>query len=273
MSEGGQGIQVVSLANVDSGSVSLVNTVTTGGTTASHNVAIDEDSGFLYRCGGNNGLRIYNLSNPAAPAFVGQWDTRYVHDAQIVTYDSGPWAGRQIAFCCSGFNGGSVDTGLDILDVTNKSNIQVLSNLVYPSGRYSHQCWIDEERKYVYLNDELDEGNNAPFTKTFVFNVEDLQNPFLASTFDNGNTAIGHNLYIKGNLLYEANYTSGMRVFDLGQNPLDPPKSPTTTPFRPPMPRRSMVFGAFSRTSPAERSSGLTSTRASLSGPWRSPSG
>ena len=225
VSEGGQGIQVVSLANVDSGSVSLVNTVTTGGTTASHNVAIDEDSGFLYRCGGgNNGLRIYNLSNPAAPAFVAQWDTRYVHDAQIVTYDSGPWAGRQIAFCCSGFNGGSVDTGLDILDVTNKSNIQVLSNLVYPSGRYSHQCWIDEERKYVYLNDELDEGNNAPFTKTFVFNVEDLQNPFLASTFDNGNTAIGHNLYIKGNLLYEANYTSGMRVFDLGQNPLDPPE-------------------------------------------------
>ena len=225
VSEGGQGIQVVSLANVDSGSVSLVNTVTTGGTTASHNVAIDEASGFLYRCGGgNNGLRIYDLSNPSSPNFVAQWDTRYVHDAQIVTYDSGPWAGRQIAFCCSGFNGGSVDTGLDILDVTNKSNIQVLANLVYPSGRYSHQCWIDEDRKYVYLNDELDEGNNAPFTKTFVFDVEDLQNPFLASTFDNGNTSIGHNLYIQGNLLYEANYTSGMRVFDLGQNPLDPPE-------------------------------------------------
>ena len=268
VSEGGQGIQVVSLANVDSGSVSLVNTVTTGGTTATHNVAIDEDSGFLYRCGGgNNGLRIYDLSNPASPAYVGQWDTRYVHDAQIVTYDSGPWAGRQIAFCCSGFNGGNVDTGLDILDVTNKSNIQVLSNLVYPSGRYSHQCWIDEERKYVYLNDELDEGNNAPFTKTFVFNVEDLQNPFLASTFENGNTAIGHNLYIKGNLLYEANYTSGMRVFDLGQNPLDPPEIAYYDTI--PSTDAASFNGLWSifRTSPAERSSGLTSTRASLSGP------
>ena len=58
VSEGGQGIQVVSLENVDNGSVSLVNTVTTGGGTDTHNVAIDEDSGFLYRCGGgNNGLR------------------------------------------------------------------------------------------------------------------------------------------------------------------------------------------------------------------------
>ena len=36
-----------------------------------------------------------------------------------------------------------------------------------------------------------------------MFNVEDLQNPFLASTFDNGNTAIGHNLYIKA--IYCAN--------------------------------------------------------------------
>ena len=225
VSEGGQGIQVVSLENVDSGSVALVNTVTSGGGTDTHNVAIDEASGFLYRCGGgNNGLRIYSLADPEAPSYVAQWDTRYVHDAQVVTYDTGPWAGRQIAFCCSGFNQGNVNTGLDILDVTNKSNIQVLANLVYPAGRYSHQCWIDEERKYVYLNDELDEGNNAQFTKTFVFDVEDLENPFLASTFDNGNTAVGHNLYVKDNLLYEANYTSGMRVFDLGQNPLNPPE-------------------------------------------------
>ena len=175
-----------------------------------------------------------------------------MHDAQVVTYDTGPWAGRQIAFCCSGFNQGNVNTGLDILDVTNKSNIQVLANLVYPAGRYSHQCWIDDERKYVYLNDELDEGNNAQFTKTFVFDVEDLENPFLASTFDNGNTAIGHNLYIKGNLLYEANYTSGMRVFDLGQNPLNPQKLRFTTPFLRPMWPSRTAFGASSRTFQAE---------------------
>ncbi|HRV82354.1 MAG TPA: choice-of-anchor B family protein, partial [Planctomycetota bacterium] len=73
VSEGGSGIQVVDLANVDSGQVTLVNTITTGGDLASHNVAINTDSGYLYRCGGgSNGLRIYNLNaNPAAPSFVG----------------------------------------------------------------------------------------------------------------------------------------------------------------------------------------------------------
>ena len=53
VSEGGNGIQVFDLSNIDNGNVPLVNTVTTGGTTATHNVAIDETSGYLYRLGGD----------------------------------------------------------------------------------------------------------------------------------------------------------------------------------------------------------------------------
>ena len=44
---------------------------------------------------------------------------------------------------------------------------------------------------------------------------------FFASTFTNGERAIGHNLYTKGNLIYEANYMSGLRVFD-ATDPLNP---------------------------------------------------
>ena len=59
VSEGGDGIQVINLANIDAGVATLENTVTSGGTAASHNVVINEDSGYLYRCGGgSNGLRI-----------------------------------------------------------------------------------------------------------------------------------------------------------------------------------------------------------------------
>jgi len=215
VSEGGAGIQVIDLQAVDSGVVTLANTIVTGGTEASHNVAIDEASGFLYRCGGGtNGLRIYSLANPAAPALVGSWGDRYVHDVQVVTYTSGPYAGKQVAFACSGLNGGYVDTGLDILDVTDKAAIVPFSQTIYPNGEYSHQAWLSPDRHYLYLNDELDEGGlNIP-TKTFVFDVSILAAPALVNEFTNGNDAIGHNLYTLGDRILEANYRSGLRIFD-----------------------------------------------------------
>jgi hypothetical protein len=121
-------------------------------------VVIDEVSGFLYRSGGSgNGLRIYSLANPALPTFVAEWQTRYVHEATVVTYASGPYAGRQIAFCCSGFNNGWANTGIDVLDVTNKANIVSLSQFFWPNAGYSHQCWPTPDMRYLYVDDELDE--------------------------------------------------------------------------------------------------------------------
>ncbi|MEM1452748.1 MAG: choice-of-anchor B family protein [Planctomycetota bacterium] len=225
VSEGGSGIQVIDLTNVDSGSISLENTVTGPGTDATHNIAIDEDSGFLYRTGGGgNGLRIYSLANPSNPQFVGQWQTRYVHDAQIVTYTSGPYAGRQIAYCCSGFNGGGTDTGLSVLDVTNKNSIQVLSQLAYPGRQYSHQGWLSEDRTRFYLGDELDEGNTVARTSTRVFDVSDPANASYIGVFDNAESAIGHNMYERDGFLFQANYTSGLRIFDLNQSLNSPPE-------------------------------------------------
>jgi len=215
VSEGGSGIQVFDLDNIDGGNVDHVNTVTCCGTTATHNVAIDETSGFLYRCGGgNNGLRIYSLANPASPSFVGSWSERYVHDAEVVTYTSGPYAGRQIVFACSGFNGGSVDTGLDILDVTSKSNIFRRSQVLYPNGQFSHQGWLSNDRQVFYLGDELDEQNLGVRSTTIIIDVADLDNAFFAGDFANNSAAVTHNLFSSGDLILAANYRSGLRIFD-----------------------------------------------------------
>ncbi|CAM2007536.1 choice-of-anchor B family protein [Acanthopleuribacter pedis] len=222
VTEGGEGIQVVNLANVDQGEALLVNTVTTGGATATHNVAINEESGYLYRTGGSsNGLRIYDLANPAAPEYVGAWSDRYVHDAQIVTYTEGPYAGREIAFACAGFNGGSTQTGLSIVDVTDKQNIQVITHYQFSNPNYSHQGWLSEDRRYFYLNDELDESRTGSTTTTRVIDVSDLENPFEASTFTTGLRAIDHNLYTHQGMIFQANYRSGLRVFETS-DPLAP---------------------------------------------------
>ncbi len=215
VSEVGQGIKVYDMSQIDSGIVTLVNTILTGGGASTHNVAIDETSGFLYRCGGgDNGLRIYDLADPSTPVLVGQWSDRYVHDAQIVTYESGPYAGRQIAFCCSGFNGGFTDTGRSIVDVTNKANPFVVRQVAYSGRQYSHQCWLSPDRKFLYLNDELDEQNNGTPTTTRIFDVSVLENASEIGTFTNGSSAIDHNLYQRDQYIFASNYRSGLRIFD-----------------------------------------------------------
>ena len=228
-SEAGSGIQVMNIGRLHiDGAVTLVGTVLepTATTAATHTLALDEVSGYLYRAGGGaTGLRIYDLNaNPAAPTYVGAWSTVYVHEAQVKTFTTGPYAGRQIAFCCGGQNTGNVNTGLYIVDVTNKAAPVQLSYTTYPNARYCHQGWLDEQQQYFYINDELDEGNTVTVTTTIVLDVTNLGAPTFAGTFTNGNAAVGHNLFVRGSLLYEANYRSGMRVFDLSVNRLNPPE-------------------------------------------------
>ena len=226
VTEGGGGIQVIDLSQIDGGVVTHVGSVKTGGSNDTHTMTINEASGYLYRSGGDgNGLRIYSLANPANPMYVGAWQARYVHAATVVSYTSGPYAGKEIAFCCGGLNNGGTDTGVDILDVTNKSNIQYLSHTKYSKPGYSHQAWPSEDLKYLYVGDELDENG---FTKTVtkVLDITDLANPVELPEFESSKKAISHNLYVKGDLIFEANYTAGLRVFDASD-----PENPVETMF------------------------------------------
>ncbi len=220
VNESGGGIQVFDLSEADAGIVTERASVGSGDT---HNIAADTDSGFIYRTGGGdedanppNGLRIYDAaSNPDAPTLVGTWNDHYVHDAQVVTYnDGGPWDGRQIAFCCTGF-----DLRLRILDVTDKQAITELGEVRYSAARYSHQGWLSPDRQHFYLNDELDERQLGNGTTTRIIDVSDLTNPTEVGTFLNGNGSIDHNLYTKDDLVFASNYRSGLRVFD-ATNPL-----------------------------------------------------
>ena len=225
VSEGGSGIQVFDVSQIDVGIVTNVNTVTTGGITQTHNVVINEESGFLYRVGGGNGttigLCIYDLADPANPTLVGQWNTRYIHDAQIVNYTSGPFAGQEVAFCFSETSSGGGTPGVNILNVTDKSNITQIAFFQYSTPAFSHQGWLSPDRQFLYVNDELDEISFGTPTTTRIIDVSDLANPVEVGTFTNGGAAIDHNLYTVGNLIYEANYRSGLRIFD-ATNPIAP---------------------------------------------------
>ncbi len=219
----GVGIQVMDLANIDAGQVQFIGNVAQGGHSTTHTLLSNPDSGWLYCCGGNatsnGGCQPTSTANPNSPAFVGPgFTSSYVHEAQIVNYTSGPYAGKEVAFLFLGGN------GLAIVDVTNKNapvNLSA-SSVLYPGESYSHQGWISPDKKYLYHNDEIDgPTTNVPRFLTRVFNIENLSNPRLCATFNNGLGSVDHNEYVHNGYLYQSNYRSGLRVWDLA-DPLRP---------------------------------------------------
>jgi len=55
-----------------------------------------------------------------------------------------------------------------------------------------------------------------------VFDVSDLAATSYMNAFVNGSHAIGHNMFATGGLLFQANYTSGLRIFDATTDPAHP---------------------------------------------------
>jgi hypothetical protein len=169
-------------------------------------------------CG--DGLHITDLDDPANPVFAGCFqDHGYVHDTQCVIYD-GPdtrFTGREICVNSNGI-GFSIDPTvnfLSIADVTDKANPIALAQVPYDGSGYSHQGWLTEDQTYFLHGDEGDEVLRGLPSTTRVWDLSDLRNPFVTNTFTNGQTSIDHNLYTEGRYAYAANYTTGLRVFDL----------------------------------------------------------
>ncbi|MTI86882.1 MAG: choice-of-anchor B family protein [Balneolaceae bacterium] len=196
----------------------------------SHNIVINEETGFAYAtgitqgelCGSQDstGLHMVDLSDPKNPTFAGCYiDSSpgnyriapgYIHDAQCVTY-SGPdteYTGQEVCF-------NSAEGNVVIADVTDKENPKTLGFNRVPDMYYSHQGWLTEDQNYFLMNDELDELNLNRNTKTYIWDVRDLDNPTFVGHYNHSTTTIDHNLYIKGNHAYETNYKSGLRILNL----------------------------------------------------------
>ena len=177
-----------------------------------HNIAIDEDSGFAYAVGTNtcdHGLHIINIRTPNNPLFAGCHSTVVTHDTQCVVYE-GPDAqhdGREI--CVS-----SNENHVEVVDVTVKSAPVTISSTVYDQVGFVHQGWLTEDHRFFLLGDELDEISFSVPTRTLVFDMEDLDSPQHVFTHEAATAATDHNLYVAGNRVFQANYSSGLRILE-----------------------------------------------------------
>lgn len=179
-----------------------------------HNLAINEETGFAYAVGTNTcgrGLHMIDISTPLNPMFAGCHATVDTHDTQCVVY-RGPdatYLGNEVCISAN-------EDHFEIVDVTTKGAPVTLSSLVYLQLGFVHQAWLTENHRYAFLGDELDELDFGVPTRTRVIDLLDLDNPSLAFVYDAATAAIDHNMYVLGDRLFQANYSSGLRVLAIG---------------------------------------------------------
>jgi len=220
----GHGMQVFDLTqlrNVANPPATFTSDAHFAGFGGAHNIAINEATGRGYVIGANTfsgGLNILDLNNPLNPTLIGSFaEDGSSHDVQVVNY-IGPdaqYAGKEMAFC---FN----ENAVTIVDVTNAGDPLLISSEGYSTSSYTHQGWLTEDHKYLLVGDELDEG--AINTRTYIFDVQDLDNPVLIGTHVGTTPAIDHNLYTHNGYAYQSNYRAGLQILDLanvGQGQLE----------------------------------------------------
>lgn len=188
-----------------------------------HNLAVDTDTGFAYVVGSDTcgrkdaghheggGPHMIDLSDPATPTFAGCFGGHgYTHDAQCVVYH-GPdveHRGREI---CLDAN----EQTLSIVDVTDKAAPVGLANVGYEGVAYTHQGWLTPDHGTFLLGDEADETTFGHNTTTYIWDLDDLDDPTVLGTWIHPGTAsTDHNLYTEGRWVYESNYTAGLRILD-----------------------------------------------------------
>lgn len=218
------GLQIFDLTrlrNVNNPPVEFTEDAHYDGFGKAHNIAINEETGFSYIVGSDTyggGLHILDLQSPLNPQFVGfhsdstvgHESTGYVHDAQCVVYE-GPDTDYQGDEICMN----SSETHLVVANVTDKENTTTISKATYDGNDYAHQGWLTEDQRYFLLDDELDEYHGGKNTTTYIWDMQDLDDPQLIGTHTSNLGSIDHNLYIKGDYVYQANYTAGLRILSL----------------------------------------------------------
>ena len=198
---------------------------------SAHNLAVNEETGFAYTVGNSGGgqpcgsIHMIDLTDPKTPTFAGCYtdpnvglsSTGGTHDAQCVLY-RGPDEDFRDREICLAFS----ETAISIGDVTDKDSPEILAQAQMPNTAYIHQGWLTDDHRYVYVNDELDEMNGlTEATRTMIWDLSELDDPVLAGVYLAGSNATDHNLYVRGNLMYQSNYAAGLRIIDISD-----PESP-----------------------------------------------
>jgi choice-of-anchor B domain-containing protein len=182
-----------------------------------HNVAVNSVSGHAIAVGTNTcrgGLHVVDLDDPLNPLFAGCFSADgYTHDVQCARY-TGPDAEHRGSDLCFAAN----EDTLTIVDITKPSAPVLISRSSYAGSGYTHQGWLTDDQRWFVADDEYDERLSRHKTRTYLWDLSDLDAPPAPKTYTAGTVSTDHNQYVSRGFSYQANYRAGLRVLDV-RNP------------------------------------------------------
>ncbi len=215
----GHGMQVFDLTRLRTATLGATFTndghVTFGSGNA-HNIVANEETGYMYTVGtrsfASGGLVFIDVSSPKTPVIVGSFGSDgYTHDAVCFNY-RGPDTEHICKEICIAFN----EDTYTIVDVSDKGSPMMISRNGYADDEYTHQGWITDDHRYLIVDDELDESRNNHNTRSLIFDISDLDAPTPLGYYEHVNASVDHNMYVKGRYVFQSNYSSGVRILDIG---------------------------------------------------------
>ncbi len=182
-----------------------------------HSIDLNPETGFLYINGTGtdpaSAQHAVDVNNPMQPIPAGfTYDDGYTHDSLCRNYN-GPdknFKGHEI---CFNFN----EDFITLYEMSNKLGAQQLSRVTYPGVGYIHSGAMVKKDAYLVSTDEGDETGVDPAT-LYIWDLKDLTAPKLINEWKTNSPAIDHNVFSVGKkLLYHANYTAGLRIYNTKQ--------------------------------------------------------
>jgi len=231
----------------------------------------------LYIASDGSGLVIFDISDPANPAFVRRAEGLYTVHTVLVDgdrlYANSPGTGTYVYDVSKpleptllqivtptpgGFSGGphdvfayqgrlyvsNAESGYSIMDLTDLNDVRHLGDYLRPDmlSGYAHHSAVGTfgGRTIAF------EGGEFHGSHVRVLDVTDPANITLIGTHRMRSTVSMHNLLLRGHLLYVAWYHEGLRVLDVS-NPTQPKQVAHFNTFRETDPGRehSVFEGAF----------------------------
>ncbi len=223
----GGGVHIVNLTDPASPQLlGIVNSANGSGHNSIHEMVVFSQNGVNYlvenfnSLNGNKLLKVINVSDPAAAAFVrdiNPTEPQWVHAMHI----------RGNRMFTSGWGNSGNRGRTEIYDISN-IGIQAPTLLGFvqdptstTAGNNMHSSWSSEDGNYLY---SARETNNAT-GDIRVYNITDPAVPLLVRSISMAelglNAVTPHNPVVFGNYLYVSWYQAGVQVFDIS-SPANP---------------------------------------------------
>ena len=163
-----------------------------------HNLYIDEN-GYAYLFGanvGNGGALIFDVAtDPWNPAYIGMFNTHYLHDGMV----------RGDTLWAAAVNIGK----FLVIDATTKDSTVILASHGTPNA-FTHNSWISDDNSVLFTTDEIGDAYLTAYDVSDLANITELDR--IQTSL--GTSIIPHNAHVYDQWVVTSYYTAGVQIVD-----------------------------------------------------------